>query len=119
MTRLMMVVCLVMMTAVAVAKEPFTPEDQHRQQIFDLVTVGDVVTTIVGSTCVMVREVNPILQGASPVGIVGFFVARNVAHRWVTEHWVSSEWRAKWQMTWIGAQSIVVANNVWVIGKYC
>jgi len=117
--RFVITIYLVMMTSVAVAKEPFTPDDERRQQWFDIATVGDAVTTIVGAGCVTVKEVNPILQGASPVGIVGFFVVRNVAHRWITENWVSSEWRATWQNTWIGAQTLVVANNVAVLMKYC
>lgn len=117
--RWLMVVCVVMMTSIAVAKEPFTPADERRQTIFDLVTVGDVVTTVIGAGCVAVKEVNPILQGASPVGIVGFFVVRNVAHRWVTENLIDSKWRRSWQNTWIGAQSIVVVNNVAVLASRC
>lgn len=117
--RFVITVCLVMMTAIATAKEPFTPDDARRQQWFDWATVGDVVTTVIGAGCVTVKEVNPILQGANPVSVVGFFVARNWAHRWVTENWINSKWRATWQNTWIGAQWAVVLNNVWVIGKYC
>jgi len=81
--------------------------------------VSDAVTTIVGAGCTAVKEVNPILNGANPAGIIGFFVARNIAQEYITKELIPDKWRATWQNTWLGAQTLVVINNVAVISKYC
>jgi hypothetical protein len=108
---------LIIGTTIAQAEE-LNQQHQTKQGIFHGVTVGDAVTTIIGAGCVAVKEVNPILQGASPVGIVGFFVARNVIHQKITES-IPEHWRDAWLNTSIGAQSLVVLNNVAVLAKYC
>ena len=65
------------------------------------------------------KEINPILNGASPAGVIGFFVVRNVAQEYITKNVIKEEWRDAWQNTWLGAQTLVVANNIAVIGKSC
>ena len=100
------------------SKTDHAQRHERKQRIFDGVTIGDAVTTIIGAGCVTVKEVNPILQGASPAGIIGFFVIRNVLHRELTGA-IPEEWRSAWLNTSIGAQSLVVLNNVAVIAKYC
>ena len=109
---------LVVLTLNTEAKE-LTDQEKQKQQWFHIVTLGDVATTIAGASCVMVKEVNPILNGAQPVGIIGFFVARNIAHEWITKNIISDKWRATWQNTWIGAQSIVVLNNLVLLSQRC
>ena len=118
MKRLALVLFLCLGTAVASATEPLSTQHEKKQRIFDGVTVGDVITTIIGAGCVTVKEVNPLLQGASPAGIIGFFVIRNVLHQRITES-IPQEWRTAWLNTSIGAQSIVVVNNIAVLAKYC
>jgi len=107
-----------MITITAQAKE-LTVKEQNKQQWFHLATVGDAVTTIVGASCVAIKEVNPILQGASPVGIIGFFLARNIAHEYITKDVIPDQWRSAWQNSSIGAQTLVVINNVMVIAEHC
>ena len=109
---------LVMLTLSTEAKE-LTDQEKQKQQWFHWVTLGDVVTTIAGASCVMVKEVNPILNGASPWGVVGFFVARNVAHEYITKDVIPDSWRATWQNTWIGAQTLVVVNNLVLLSQRC
>jgi len=109
---------LLLSTSVATAGTPLSPEHQLKQHIFDGVTIGDVVTTIIGGGCGMVKEVNPILQGASPQGIIGFFVIRNVLHRELTGS-IPEEWRTAWLNTSIGAQTLVVINNVYQLARWC
>ena len=111
-------VCLLLATATAVAQEPLNQNDKRLLRWFDAATLGDVVTTIVGAGCHTVREVNPILAGASPAGVIGFFVIRNVLHRAVTEA-IPGEWRTVWLNSSIGVQTAVVLNNVTVLAKYC
>ena len=118
MKKWFLIITLCLGTAVASATEPLSTEHQTKQGIFHGVTVGDAVTTIIGAGCVAVKEVNPLLQGASPVGIVGFFVVRNVLHQKITES-ISDKWRDTWLNTTIGAQALVVANNVMVLAKHC
>ena len=118
MKKWIMVMALCLGTAVASATEPLSTEHERKQRIFDGVSVGDAITTIIGAGCVTVKEVNPILQGASPAGIVGFFVIRNVLHQKITES-IPEEWRTAWLNTSIGAQSLVVLNNVAVLAKHC
>jgi dihydrodipicolinate synthase/N-acetylneuraminate lyase len=118
MKKWLLVMALALATATASAGEPLSTEHERKQRIFDGVTVGDAVTTIIGAGCVAVKEVNPLLQGASPAGIVGFFVIRNVLHQKITES-IPEEWRTAWLNTSIGAQSVVVVNNVAVLSKYC
>ena len=118
MKKWLLIITLCLGTAVASATEPLSTEHETKQRIFDGVTVGDAVTTIIGAGCVAVKEVNPILQGASPAHIVGFFVIRNVLHKQITES-IPEEWRTAWLNTSIGAQSLVVLNNVAVLAKHC
>ena len=117
--RWLMAVVLVMVLDLNASAKELTTQEQKKQQWFHIATVGDVITTIAGASCVTIKEVNPILQGASPVGIVGFFVARNVAHTLITKHVIPDQWRAAWQNTWIGAQTLVVINNVMVLAEHC
>ena len=114
----MMAVCLTLFTLTAQAKE-LTEQEQNKQKWFHMATVGDAITTIVGASCTAVREVNPILQGANPAGIVGFFVARNIAQEYITKELIPDEWRATWQNTWLGVQSAVVISNVALLAKRC
>ena len=117
--RLMMVVVLMChLTLPVTAGTPLAEEDKRLLMWFDVATIGDAVTTIVGAGCVMVKEVNPILQGASPGATVAFFVARNFIHRMVTKA-VPEHRREAWLKMSIGAQMVVVANNVMVLAKYC
>lgn len=118
MRRWFITVSLVLWTATATAQEPLDKNDKRLLMWFDVATLADAVTTIVGAGCSMVREVNPILQGASPAGTVGFFVIRNVLHRELTGR-IPEEWRTAWLTTSIGAQTLVVVNNVGVLWKYC
>ncbi len=118
MRKWILVMALCLGTAVASATEPLSTQHETKQGIFHGVTVGDAVTTIIGAGCVAVKEVNPLLQGASPAGIVGFFVIRNVLHQRITES-IPAEWRTAWLNTSIGAQSLVVLNNVAVLAKHC
>ena len=113
-----MAIPLLLLTLSTEAKE-LTDQEKQKQTLFHIVTVGDAITTIAGASCVMVKEVNPILNGASPVGIVGFFLARNVAHEWITKELIPDSWRSVWQNTWIGAQSIVVLNNLVLLSQRC
>ena len=115
---LVIAMAICMATATASAGEPLSTEHERKQRIFDGVTIGDAVTTIIGAGCVTVKEVNPILQGASPAGIIGFFVIRNVLHRELTGA-IPEEWRSAWLNATIGAQSLVVLNNVAVLMRYC
>ena len=105
-------------TASASAQEPLSTEHERKSRWFDVATVGDVATTIVGLGCSTVRELNPILQGANPAGVIGFFVVRNVLYHKLTAS-IPPEYRDAWLNTTIGAQTLVVLNNVAVIGKYC
>ena len=111
-------------TAGASAQEPLkqdntlTEQQEVKSGWFDLATVGDAVTTIVGLGCSTVKELNPILKGANPVGVAGFFVVRNVLYHRLTAS-IPSEFRDVWLNTTIGAQTLVVLNNVAVIAKYC
>ena len=109
---------LIIGTTIASASE-LTEQEQKKQKWFHIATVGDAVTTIVGAGCTAVKEVNPILNGANPAGIIGFFVARNIAQEYITKELIPDKWRATWQNTWLGAQTLVVINNVAVISKYC
>ena len=109
---------LIIGTTIASASE-LTEQEQKKQRWFHIATVGDAVTTIVGAGCTAVKEVNPILNGANPAGIIGFFVARNIAQEYITKELIPDKWRATWQNTWLGAQTLVVINNVAVISKYC
>ena len=109
---------LIIGTTIASASE-LTEQEQKKQKWFHIATVGDAVTTIVGAGCTAVKEVNPILNGANPAGIIGFFVARNIAQEYITKELIPDKWRATWQNTWLGAQTLVVINNIAVIGKYC
>jgi len=109
---------LIIGTTIASASE-LTEQQQKKQKWFHIATVGDAVTTIVGAGCTAVKEVNPILNGANPAGIIGFFVARNIAQEYITKELIPDKWRATWQNTWLGAQTLVVINNVAVISKYC
>lgn len=118
MRRLMIVMALCLATATVSAGEPLSTEHTKKSRWFDVATVGDALTTIVGLGCSTVREVNPILQGASPTGVVGFFVVRNVLYHQLTLS-IPEEWRDVWLNTTIGAQSVVVLNNLAVIGRYC
>ena len=118
MMRLMIVGVLLWATATAVASEPMTKKQLEKSRWFDLATVGDVVTTLAGAGCTTVREVNPILQGASPAGVIGFFVARNWLYHKLTAS-IPPRWREIWLNSTIGAQSLVVLNNVAVLMKYC
>lgn len=96
-----------------------TEQEQKKQKWFHIATVGDALTTIAGASCTAVKEVNPILQGANPVGTVGFFVARNIAQELITKHIITDEWRNTWQNTWLGAQSIIVISNVALLIERC
>ena len=109
---------LIIGTTIAQAGE-LTEKQRQKQKWFHMATVGDAVTTIVGAGCVAVKEVNPILNGANPAGVVGFFVVRNVAQEYITKNIVKEEWRDSWQNTWLGAQSLIVASNVAVLMKHC
>ena len=109
---------LIIGTTIASASE-LTEQQQKKQKWFHIATVGDAVTTIIGAGCTAVKEVNPILNGANPAGIIGFFVARNIAQEYITKELIPDKWRATWQNTWLGAQTLVVINNVAVISKYC
>ena len=109
--------CVWVITTTAQAGE-LSKQHKNKQEIFDGITVGDAVTTIIGAGCTAVKEVNPILQGASPDGVIGFFIVRNVLHRKITET-ISVEWRDAWLNTTIGAQALVVASNVAVLAKHC
>ena len=109
---------LLVFTLTVQAKE-LTEQEKNKQKWFHIATVGDAITTIAGAGCVMVKEVNPILQGASPVGIVGFFVVRNITHEWITKNIISDKWRSTWQNTWIGAQTLVVMNNLVLLSQRC
>ena len=111
-------------TASASAQEPstqdnvLTDEQEVKSRWFDLATVGDAVTTVIGLGCSTVKELNPILNGANPAGVAGFFVVRNVLYHKITAS-IPSEFRDAWLNTTIGAQTLVVLNNVAVIAKYC
>lgn len=118
MKRWLIIMAISLATATVSAGEPLSMKHEQKSRWFDVATVGDVVTTIVGAGCVTVKEVNPILAGASPVGIVGFFVARNWLYHRVTES-IPRTWRDAWLNTTVGAQSLVVLNNVAVLAKYC
>ena len=118
MRKLIIAMALMMATATAPAGEPLSPEHETKSRWFDIATVGDAVTTMVGLGCSTVREVNPILQGANPAGVIGFFVVRNVIYHELTAS-IPSEWRSAWLNTTIGAQTLVVANNVAVLMRYC
>ena len=118
------VITISLATAGASAQEPLkqdntlTEQQEVKSGWFDLATVGDAVTTIVGLGCSTVKELNPILKGANPVGVAGFFVVRNVLYHRLTAS-IPSEFRDVWLNTTIGAQTLVVLNNVAVIAKYC
>ena len=110
-------------TAGASAQEPLrqdelTDEQEIKSRWFDVATLGDAVTTVIGLGCSTVKELNPILQGANPLGVAGFFVVRNVLYHRLTAS-IPSEFRDVWLNTTIGAQTLVVLNNVAVIAKYC
>ena len=109
---------LIIGTTIAQAGE-LTEKQQQKQKWFHMATVGDAVTTIIGAGCTAVKEVNPILNGASPAGVVGFFVVRNVAQEYITKNIIKEEWRDSWQNTWLGAQSLIVASNIAVLMKHC
>ena len=109
---------LIIGTTIASAGE-LSDKQQQKQKWFHIATVGDAVTTVIGAGCTAVKEVNPILNGASPAGIVGFFVARNIAQEYITVELIPDKWRDSWQNTWLGAQTLVVINNVALISKYC
>jgi len=111
-------ITLCVSTAVATAQEPLSPEHEHKSRLFDVATVGDVATTIVGLGCSTIKELNPILKGANPAGVVGFFVVRNVLYHKLTAS-IPAHYRDAWLNTTIGAQTLVVLNNVAVIGRYC
>ena len=119
MKKLIVGVMIVLSIAWNTQAKELTVKEQNKQQWFHLATLGDVVTTIAGASCVTIKEVNPILNGASPVGIVGFFVARNIAHEYITKELIPDKWRSAWQNTWIGAQTAVVINNAVLIAKLC
>ena len=110
--------CVWVITATAQATE-LTEKQQQKQKWFHIATVGDAVTTIIGAGCVTVKEINPILNGANPGAVVGFFVARNIAQEYITKNIIKEEWRDSWQNTWLGAQSLIVASNVAVLMKHC
>ena len=114
----MMAVCLILFTLTAQASE-LTEQEQNKQKWFHIATVGDAITTIVGASCTAVKEVNPILQGANPAGVIGFFVARNIAQEYITKHIITDEWRNTWQNTWLGAQTLIVASNVALLIERC
>ena len=116
--RWLMVMMLVMVLNTTQAGE-LTDREQHKQKWFHIATVADAVTTIVGGTCVAVKEINPILKGADPTTVIGFFVARNIAQQYITAELIPEHWRNTWQNTWIGAQSIVVINNTRLLLKHC
>ena len=118
MRKWILVMALCLGTAVASATEPLSTEHEKKSRWFDVATFGDAVTTIVGLGCTTVKEVNPILQGANPAGVVGFFVVRNVLYHRLTAS-IPEHYRDAWLNTTIGAQALVVANNLAVIGKYC
>ena len=118
MRRLLLIIALCVSTAVATAQEPLSPQHEHKSRLFDTVTLGDVATTIVGLGCSTVKELNPILQGASPAGVIGFFVVRTVLYHRLTAS-MPQQYRDAWLNSTIGAQSLVVLNNVAVIGRYC
>ena len=109
---------LVMLTLNTEAQE-LPDQEKTKQKWFHIATVGDAVTTIAGAGCTMVKELNPILNGASPVGVIGFFVARNIAHTYITKELIPDKWRATWQNGWIGAQTLVVMNNLVLLGQRC
>ena len=109
---------LVLATATAVAQEPLSQIEKQKSRWFDVATLGDAVTTIIGAGCSTVREVNPILQGASPAGVIGFFVVRNWLYHELTAS-IPSRWREIWLNSTIGVQTVVVVNNVAVLAKYC
>lgn len=118
MRRLIIAMALMMATATASAGEPLSPEHEKKSRWFDIATLGDAMTTVVGLGCSTVKELNPILKGANPAGVIGFFVVRNVIYHELTTR-IPSRYRDAWLNTTIGAQTLVVANNVAVIAKYC
>lgn len=118
MTRWLVIICLVLNTAVASAQEPLSTEDKRLLRWFDVATLGDAVTTVVGLGCATVREVNPLLAGANPLGVAGFFVVRNLLHRELTE-WIQPRHREIWLWSSIGAQSTVVVSNVLTLAEWC
>ena len=109
---------LILFTLTAEASE-LNEQEKDKQKWFHIATVGDAITTIVGASCTAVREVNPILQGANPAGVIGFFVARNIAQEYITKELIPDKWRATWQNTWLGVQSAVVISNVALLAKRC
>ena len=113
-----LIIPLLLFTLTAQAKE-LTEQEQNKQKWFHIATVGDAITTIVGASCTAVKEVNPILQGANPAGIVGFFVVRNITQEYITKELIPDKWRATWQNTWLGAQTVIVASNVALLIERC
>ena len=113
-----LIIPLLLFTLTAQAKE-LNEQEKNKQKWFHIATVGDAVTTIIGTGCTAVKEINPILQGANPAGVIGFFVVRNMAQEYVTKNIITDKWRAAWQNTWLGAQSIVVISNVALLVKRC
>lgn len=113
-----LIIPLILFTLTAQAKE-LTEQEQNKQKWFHIATVGDAITTIAGASCTAVKEINPILQGASPAGVIGFFVARNIAQEYITKELISDQWRATWQNTWLGVQGAVVISNVALLIKRC
>jgi len=116
--RWLMAIALVLMMNTVQAGE-LTDKQLNKQKWFHIATVADAVTTIIGGTCVTVKEINPILKGADPTTVIGFFLARNIAQEYITKDVIPQEWRDTWQNTWIGAQSIVVVNNTRLLLKHC
>ena len=106
------------MTLGVEAKE-LTDQEKQKQKWFHIATVGDAITTLAGAGCTWVKEVNPILEGANPISIVGFFLARNIAHELITKDVIPDSWRSAWQNTWIGAQTVVVLSNVSLLISRC
>jgi len=118
MVKWLMIPLFVLFTMTVQAKE-LTDEEKNKQKWFHIATVGDAITTIAGASCTAVKEINPILQGANPAGVIGFFVARNIAQQYVTKELIPDQWRNTWQNTWLGVQSAVVISNVALLIKRC
>ena len=114
-----LVIVVFLMFATSVSAKELTEQQKHKQKWFHWATVGDAVTTIIGTSCTAVKEINPILQGANPAGVIGFFVARNIAQQYVTKELIPDQWRNTWQNTWLGVQSAVVISNVALLIKRC
>ena len=57
MKKWLLVIALCASTAVASATEPLSTEHERKQRIFDGVSVGDAITTIIGAGCVTVKEI--------------------------------------------------------------